>query len=81
MMTKLRGLGEKTCERLRLIGIESLEEMQALGVVETYLLLKAAFPEKVSLNALWALEGALNDRDWREIPAERKAELRRLVGR
>jgi DNA transformation protein len=29
-----------------------------------------------SLNLLWALEGALLDLDWRQLPEDRKEELR-----
>lgn len=34
----------------------------------------AAIPG-LSLNALWAMEGALTGTDWRHIPPERKQEL------
>jgi hypothetical protein len=78
-MTPLRNVGPTTQVWLSSIGITSLEELRALGVAETYLRLKAAYPKRVSLNALWGLEGAINERDWRDIPEGRKQELRRLV--
>jgi hypothetical protein len=44
-------------------------------------MLKEAFPEWTSLNALWGIQAALMEIDWRELPDEIKqqllAELRR----
>jgi len=39
-------------------------------------LLKDAFPKWASLNALWGLQAALMDIDWRELPEELKDQLR-----
>lgn len=81
-MTKLTdkpGIGPTTAEWLNEIGLNTFEEIQALGAVETYKHLKRAFPKFVTLNALWGLEAVLNDMDWRDITPERKAELRKLV--
>ena len=35
----------------------------------------------VSLNLLWALEGAVLDVDWRDLPRGARDDLRRAVGR
>jgi TfoX C-terminal domain len=42
--------------------------------------IKAFDPRLVSLNALWALAGALEDRDWRSFSAAEKAALLRAAG-
>ncbi|MCI0714579.1 MAG: TfoX/Sxy family protein [Chloroflexi bacterium] len=78
-LTDVRGIGPTTTEWLNEIGIHTLEDIQALGAVETYKRLKRAFPKFVTLNALWGLEAVLNDMDWRDISPERKAELRKLI--
>jgi DNA transformation protein len=71
-----KNIGKITRERLHSIGIRDLEDLRQVGVVETYRLLKAAYRERVTLNALWGLEAALLGIDWRAIPEGRKAELR-----
>jgi DNA transformation protein len=76
-----KNIGKITRERLHTVGIDSLEDLQRVGVVETYRLLKAAYRERATLNALWALEAALLGIDWRAIPEGRKAELRAEVER
>jgi DNA transformation protein len=79
-MEKIRNLGPKTQTLLAAIGIHTRQDLQALGAVEVYRRLKAAFPERVSLNALYSLEAALVDLDWRDLPPGRKAELRAEIG-
>ena len=74
-LSSLRNLGKITTELLQTVGIETMEDLQAFGAVEAYKLLKAAYPHRVSLNALWGIEGALVNIDWREIPQGRKSEL------
>ena len=72
----LRNIGKTTLSRLYEIGIFSRADIARLGVVETYRRLKRTFPRQVTLNALWGLEAALLDIDWRVIPDERKEELK-----
>lgn len=80
-MEKIRNIGPKTQTLLGAIGVFTMQDLQDLGAVETYRHLKAAFPERVSLNALYALEAALMNLDWRDLPPERKEELRAEIGR
>ncbi|WP_448954730.1 TfoX/Sxy family DNA transformation protein [Labrys neptuniae] len=54
----------------------SEEELRRLGAVAAYRRLKFRFDHRVSLNALYAMQGALVDRDWRDVDREA---LRRLV--
>ena len=75
-LADLKNLGPKTREWLIAIGIENRADLEALGSIEAYRRLKAAFPHKVSLNALWALEAALLDIDWRAINPDHKSYLR-----
>jgi hypothetical protein len=51
--------------------------MAQLGVVETYKRVKAAYPEKVTLNMPWGLQAALLDLPWNELPPDIKEALRR----
>ncbi|MGD9630911.1 MAG: TfoX/Sxy family protein [Pyrinomonadaceae bacterium] len=74
-ISDLRNLGGKSEEWLNAIGVFTRQDLERLGSVEIYRSLKeAGFP--VSLNLVWGIEGALADLDWRDLPADLKAELR-----
>lgn len=74
----MRNLGPKSTLWLQKAGIANLEDLKAIGALEAYLRIRS-MGENASLNLLWALEGACLDLDWREIPAERKLELKRQL--
>lgn len=66
----LRNLGVKTEDMLKQLGILTCEQLRRRGAVQTYVDLKRAGITS-SLNALWALAGALDPwpegTNWREI--------------
>jgi DNA transformation protein len=76
----MRNLGPKSREWLASIGVHTLDDVAKLGVVETYKRVKAAYPEKVTLNMLWGLQAALLDIPWNELPPDIKDQLRKEVG-
>lgn len=73
----MKNIGKVSREWLHEVGIHDLGELKKLGSVHVYNMIKLNHPEKVSLNLLWALEGAVQDIDWTEIPGEGKEELKR----
>jgi len=73
----MKNLGPKSREWLASIGIHSLDDVAKLGVVETYKRVKAAYPEKVTLNMLWGLQAALLEIPWNELPQDIKDRLRK----
>ena len=75
----MKNIGPKSSEWLASVGILTLDDVAALGVVETYKRVKAAYPDKVSLNMLYGLQAALLDLPWSELPADIKAELKKQV--
>jgi DNA transformation protein len=75
-MEYLRNVGPKSAALLRAAGIDSLEKLREIGAVAAYRRVKFVEPRAVSLNMLWALHGALTDRDWRDIPVAEKDRLR-----
>ena len=75
----MRNMGPKSSEWLASIGVHTLDDVLSLGVVETYKRVKAAYPEKVSLNLLYGLQAALLDLPWNELPPDMKEELKRQV--
>ena len=76
----MKNLGPKSSEWLAAIGIHSLDDVARLGAVETYKRVKAAYPEKVTLNMLYGLQAALFDIPWNELPADIKAQPRQEAG-
>ena len=75
----MKNIGPKSKECLASVGIHTLDDVASLGVIETYKRVKAAYPEKVSLNLLYALQAALLDLPWNELPPDIKAELKKQV--
>ncbi len=74
----LRNLGPKSGSWLAAVGIETIDDLEAVGPAEAYRRCRdGGFP--VSLNLLWALAGALYDLPWNQLPAAMKDELRRAV--
>jgi hypothetical protein len=76
----MKNIGPKSSEWLAGIGVHTLEDVAALGAVETYKRVKAAYPEKVTLNMLWGLQAALLDIPWNELPQDIKDQLRKEAG-
>ncbi len=75
----MKNLGPKSSQWLASVGIHTLDDVVALGVVETYKRVKAAYPDKVSLNLLYGLQAALLDISWNELPPDIKADLKKQV--
>jgi hypothetical protein len=75
----MKNMGPKSSEWLASVGVHSLEDVARLGVVETYKLVRAAYPDRVTLNMLWGLQAALLDLPWNELPPDIKEELRKQL--
>lgn len=71
---KLRNIGPKSAAWLRQVGLRTREDLEAAGPVEAFTKVKRA-GFKPSLNMLYALEGALQDCHWQEVPEARRTEL------
>jgi DNA transformation protein and related proteins len=71
---KLRNIGPKSAAWLRQVGLRTREDLEAAGPVDAFMRVKRA-GFKPSLNMLYALEGALQDCHWQDVPAERRTEL------
>lgn len=67
--------GKKSREWLQAVGIETLEQVEEIGVVESYLRVKAAFPRDVTRNLLWGLQGAIMGLKWDQIPENIRSDL------
>lgn len=72
----MKNLGPKSSEWLASIGVHSLRDVARLGVVETYKRVKAAHPEKVSLNLLYGLQAALLEIPVNHLPKDIRDRLK-----
>ncbi|MDE2818916.1 MAG: TfoX/Sxy family protein [Chloroflexota bacterium] len=72
-LLKLKNIGETSADWLIAIGIDSVSQIEELGAAEVYRRLRARFP--VSRNMLWALQGALLDIPYNQLPESLKQAL------
>lgn len=71
---KIRNVGPKSAAWLRQVGVRSIEDLRDTGVVATFMKVRRA-GFRPSLNLLYAMEGALLDCHWQDVPEERRSEL------
>ena len=71
---KLRNIGPKSAAWLRQVGLRTEADLVAIGPVEAYMRVRRA-GFKPTMNLLYALEGALRDCHWQEVPEPRRQQL------
>ncbi|GAA5179564.1 hypothetical protein GCM10025771_21880 [Niveibacterium umoris] len=70
----LRNLGPRSRQMLAAVGVHSRADLASRGAVEVWdAVRRAGLP--ASLNLLWALVGALEGRDWREVARTDRLDL------
>ncbi len=74
----LRNLGKTSSQWLHASGIHTAADLRRLGAVGAYRAVKAR-GFGASRVLLYAIEGALRDLPWQELPASLKDELNRLL--
>lgn len=67
----LANFGSKSGQWLREVGINTIGDLEIVGALTAYQLVKQN-EESVSLNLLWALLGGLEGKDWRELSEKTK---------
>lgn len=75
----LMNLGPTTRARLAAVGVPDAASLRRIGAAEAYRRLKAHLPNRVSLNALYALHAALDGVHWNTYPEDVKAQMRAEV--
>jgi len=73
--SELKNIGPVSMEWLRAVGIKSREDLEAIGSVEAFRLIKQ-HGFNSSLNLLYALEAALQDVHWTALSPQTKARLK-----
>jgi hypothetical protein len=71
----LRNLGQASGEALRAVGIRSIGDLERVGAVAAFKLVKRVRPD-ATLSWLWAMAAGLKDRDLADLSAEEKDRLR-----
>ena len=74
----LKNLGKTSAQWLHAVGIHSAADLKRLGAVDAYRAVKAR-GFRASKVLLYAIEGALLDVHWNDIPTLRKEELNQQV--
>ena len=75
-IAQLRGLGPKTALWLAEIGIRDEAALRELGSIEAWHRLRFVRGRQVTLNALYGIEAAIRDCDWRALPEDVKVRLK-----
>lgn len=75
---RLRNVGPTLATRMIASGIDTPEKLRELGAKRAYAVMYAHGDRYGDFNAayLYALEGAIRDRDWSELPASVRDELK-----
>ena len=73
-LSQLRGLGPASVAMLAAAGITSAAQLQEADLFTLYAKIKRQFP-KTSCNLLYAMIGAVDDQDWREVARERRTQV------
>ncbi len=73
----MKNIGKELERKLKIIGINSAEDLKKVGSKEAFFQLKTRFPE-VCLVHLYTLEGAITDTDFNKLSEETKKELKKF---
>jgi DNA transformation protein and related proteins len=70
----LFGIGPKSREMLRTVGITSLSRLREIGAVGAFIMVKRA-KCKPSLSFLWGLESVISSEHWRDVARSHRTSL------
>jgi len=77
-ISKLKNLGPKSEQWLNAIGVHSRQDLEQMGAVDCYTILKAqGYP--VSLNLVYAIEAALQGIHWTKLSTQQKQALKQAI--
>ena len=74
-LSTLKGLGSKSEKCLNEIGIYTIEDLEEIGAINAFIKLKKECSVKPSLNFLYAMVGALENKHWAGIAKSEKTRL------
>lgn len=74
-ISDLQGLGLKSEEMLKQIGIHNADQLREIGAVPAYVALKKLGKYPLSMNLLYAMVGAIEGANWLEIAQNQRSKL------
>lgn len=74
-LTSMMNIGREMARKLTSVGIDSPEKLMELGAEQAYFKLKMTYPQ-VCLVHLYALEGAVRQVEFNQLPPETKKKLK-----
>ncbi|MCL2811615.1 MAG: TfoX/Sxy family protein [Clostridia bacterium] len=74
-LASLRNIGKEIAKKLQSVDIPTAEELKRVGSKEAFFRLKTLYPN-VCLVTLYALEGALTDTEYNQLPQDVKQNLK-----
>ena len=74
-LTTLPNIGKVLADKLKVIGIDTVEKLQSIGSEDAFIKLKT-IDNEACINSLCALEGAIQGIRWHNLDKYRKDELR-----
>lgn len=75
-LESLKNLGPVSSRQLRAVGIETVEQLETVGPVQAFHLVADLFPSETSVTFLYAVQGALLDVPWNQLPDKVKERLK-----
>jgi len=75
LIADCRGLGPKSAAMLSAVGIDSKAELEKVGPIAAYVRVRDETDFNPGRNLLYAMIGAIDDKDWRSIAKEQRASL------
>jgi len=80
-LTDLKNIGKTLAEKLNEIEIYTKADLNKVGAAKAYQWLNAKASKKLPVcYYLYSLEGALQDKDWRDLSESQKQTLKRQAG-
>jgi len=79
-LTSLRNIGKELDKKLKAVGIMTAEELREIGSEEAFVRVKLRDPQ-VCLVHLYAIEGAISDMEYNQLPENVKSRLKEISDR
>jgi hypothetical protein len=80
-IAELKNLGPTTARDLAEVGVATLAQLQEVGPVHAWHRLNELRPKQYTLVGLYALAGAILDKEWKELPPDYRTQLREDAAR
>lgn len=78
-ISEMRGIGQVNEAKLNQAGITSAEQLRELGAKTAFLRVKTLIDEDACLHFLYDLEAAISNISTKELPVNRKLELKEFL--